>query len=167
MIEKSPGIHPEIRVISIADALPLRLSVLRPGRPIESAHFSGDEVSETRHFGAFAGGHLRGIASVFFVKCPEQPGVPAFQIRGMATTPEMRGTGLGRALVNACIAYGRAQHADLIWCNARKLAVGFYQKLGFTILGQEFEIPDVGPHFRMCFPLQPRAALDRPGTQAK
>jgi len=149
MIEKGTSIPPEIRQIGAAETLPLRLSVLRPGRPVESAHFPGDEAPDTRHFGAFRGSHLQGIASAFGVECPGRPGVPAFQIRGMATTPDARGTGLGRALVEACVAYAREKHAALIWCNARKTAAGFYQRLGFAILGEEFEIQDVGPHFRM------------------
>jgi hypothetical protein len=37
----------------------------------------------------------------------------------------------------------------LIWCNARTSAVGFYSKLSWEIAGAEFDIPDVGPHFRM------------------
>jgi GNAT superfamily N-acetyltransferase len=145
---------PEIREISAAETLPLRLNILRPGRPVETAHFPGDDAPDTRHFGAFQGGQLHGIASLFRGQCHEQPRVPAFQLRGMATTPETRGAGLGRALVKACVSYAREKHADLIWCNARKVAVGFYQKLGFTILGDEFEISEVGPHFRMFFPLR-------------
>jgi len=154
MIEKQSSIQAEIREIGVSETLPLRLRILRPGRPIESACFPGDDSPETRHFGAFEGGHLQGIASVFRVKMPERPGVPAFQLRGMATAPETRGAGLGRALFKACMAYAQEKRAGLIWCNARKTAVGFYQRLGFTILGEEFEIHDVGPHFRMFLPLR-------------
>src|SRR5260370_1695242 len=116
MIEKPTGIQPVIRKISAAETLPLRLSILRPGRPIESAHFPSDDAPDTRHFGAFQRGQLQGIASLFRGQCPEPPGVPAFQIRGMATAPEIRGTGLGRALAKACVSYAREQHAGLTWC---------------------------------------------------
>jgi ribosomal protein S18 acetylase RimI-like enzyme len=90
-----------------------------------------------------------GIASLYFAEMPDQPGFPAYQLRGMATAPEARGRGLGRALVHACIAFAREDGAELVWCNARVGAVGFYHKQGFEIVGDEFEIPDVGPHFRM------------------
>ena len=33
--------------------------------------------------------------------------------------------------------------------NARTLAVPFYRAHGFVSVGEEFEIPDVGPHFVM------------------
>jgi len=28
-------------------------------------------------------------------------------------------------------------------------SAGFYTKMGFEIVGKEFDIPDVGPHYRM------------------
>ncbi|MDG1044947.1 MAG: GNAT family N-acetyltransferase, partial [Flavobacteriaceae bacterium] len=36
-----------------------------------------------------------------------------------------------------------------IWMNARIKAVGFYEKLGYCIHGNEFEIQGVGAHFKM------------------
>jgi ribosomal protein S18 acetylase RimI-like enzyme len=71
----------------------------------------------------------------------------------MATAPQARGLRLGTSIVKACVAFARDNGARLLWCNARTGAVGFYSKLGFEIVGQEFEIPDVGPHFRMRFSL--------------
>jgi GNAT superfamily N-acetyltransferase len=142
----------EVRIITAAETWPLRLAVLRPGRPIEAAQFPGDDAATTRHFGAFREGRLLGIASLYLTEMPEQPGLSAFQLRGMATALEARGTGCGRALVHACIAFTRENGAPLLWCNARTVAVEFYRKLGFAVIGGEFEIPDVGPHFRMLLP---------------
>jgi ribosomal protein S18 acetylase RimI-like enzyme len=102
---------------------------------------------------------LLGIASLYLTKLPEQPGVTAWQLRGMATAPEARGMGFGRALALACIAFARENGARLLWCNARTAAARFYRKLGFETLGEEFEIPDVGPHFRMILRLDNSAAL--------
>jgi hypothetical protein len=36
-----------------------------------------------------------------------------------------------------------------VWCNARTPAVGFYEKLGFSTIGEEFELPPIGPHYLM------------------
>ncbi len=138
-------VHP----ITAAQAWPLRQSVLRPGRPLAAAQFPGDDVPTTRHFGAFQGDQLVGIASLFLADMPEHPGVSALQLRGMATAPAIRGVGYGRALVAACVAFTLASGKQLIWCNARTSAVDFYRKLGWEILGEEFDVPDVGPHFRM------------------
>jgi GNAT superfamily N-acetyltransferase len=136
-------------MISSAETLPLRSAVLRPGRPVEAARFPGDDAAGTAHFGAFRDGKLLSIASLFHAELPEKPGLPAYQLRGMATDEQARNQGMGRALVLACLEHARAQQASLLWCNARIVALDFYRKMGFATIGPEFEIPDVGPHFRM------------------
>jgi GNAT superfamily N-acetyltransferase len=67
----------------------------------------------------------------------------------MATLPEVRGAGFGRALLDACVAAARENGAAILWCNARTSAADFYAKNGWRIVGAEFDIPTVGPHFRM------------------
>ncbi len=143
----------EIRQITPAETIPLRHAVLRPGRVVEEARFPGDNNSTTAHFGAFKDGELLCVASLFRIEFPDEPGVTAFQLRGMATAPEARGIGLGTAMVQACIKFGRDKKTGLLWCNARTSAAEFYRKLGFEVVGKEFAIPDVGPHFRMRFAL--------------
>lgn len=139
----------EVQQINAAETVPLRHAVLRPGRPVETALFPGDDLQSTKHFGAFRNGQLLCIASLFEAKLPEEPDIVALQLRGMATAADAQRTGLGRALVLGCAAYARKKGAQLLWCNARVYASGFYSKLGFEIVGQEFDVPDVGPHFRM------------------
>lgn len=148
-----PFDHPfrnvEIRAITAADTLPLRMAVLRPNRPASASLFPGDDAPSTRHLGAVQAGKIFGIASLFRAGMEDFPGRPAIQLRGMVTAPEFRGAGLGRALVFVCIDFARDNGAEILWCNARTSALGFYQKVNFEIVGGEFEIPDVGPHFRM------------------
>jgi ribosomal protein S18 acetylase RimI-like enzyme len=139
----------EIRQVAAAEIYPLRLEVLRPGRPPESAPFAGDNEPTTCHFAAIQNGKIVGVASLFLAAMPEFPGLKAFQLRGMASAAQSRGQGIGRALTRACVEHARKNGVRLLWCNARTSAVGFYLKLGFEVVGQEFEIPDVGPHFRM------------------
>jgi predicted GNAT family N-acyltransferase len=143
----------EVRQITAAETVPLRHAVLRPGRSVETARFLGDDDETTKHFGAFRNGQLLCIASLFQAELPEEPGIPGLQLRGMATDCTAQGTGLGRALVLACADFTRKQGAQLLWCNARISASVFYSKLGFEIVGSEFHIPDVGPHYRMKLPL--------------
>ena len=139
----------DVRLITAAETIPLRSAVLRPGRPLSAAQFPGDDLPTTKHFGVFGDGKLVGIASLFSAELLEKPGVAALQLRGMATAPEVRGTGFGKALVIACEAFTRESGLKLIWCNARTSAAGFYEKLGWKIISTEFEVPDVGPHYRM------------------
>jgi ribosomal protein S18 acetylase RimI-like enzyme len=67
----------------------------------------------------------------------------------MATLPEARGRGLGAALLAACLDHARKQGAALVWCHARTSAVGFYVRAGFEVVGDEFVLPEIGPHFLM------------------
>jgi predicted GNAT family N-acyltransferase len=151
MVDKEQIATVEVRQVSAAETVPLRHAVLRPGRPVETALFAGDDLPSTTHFGAFRNGQLLCIASLFEAELPEEPGVGAIQLRGMATAADSQRTGLGRALVLGCVAFAREKRARLLWCNARVYASGFYSKLGFEIVGEEFDIPDVGPHYRMKF----------------
>src|SRR4051794_36922210 len=93
------------RPISAAEARTLRLPILRPGLPPESAVFDGDDDPDPRHFGAFdPAGRLIGVASIYRATAPRPLGDPAghWQLRGMATLEEARGSGGGRALLTAC-----------------------------------------------------------------
>jgi GNAT superfamily N-acetyltransferase len=144
-----------IRTISAPETHALRLPILRAGMPPDSAIFPGDESADARHFGAFAGDRLVGVASIYPAPLPERPDLKAtWQLRGMATLPEVRGQGFGRALVQACLEHAREQGADALWCNARTPAVSFYEHFGLATLGPEFEIPTAGPHYRMWISLR-------------
>ena len=143
----------QVRPIDAAETIPLRHAVLRPGRPEESAHFAGDHEATTRHLGIFVDKELLSIASLFAAAMPGQPGSRAFQLRGMATAAHARGRGLGQLLVHQCVILAKEMKAEILWCNARTSAVGFYQKLGFQVSGAEFDVPTVGPHFLMWLAL--------------
>jgi predicted GNAT family N-acyltransferase len=70
----------------------------------------------------------------------------------------MRGLGCGRALLAACVAHVQGQYGALLWCNARVEAAEFYARHGFHQVGDVFEIPTVGPHFRMFISLSQQEA---------
>ena len=68
-----------------------------------------------------------------------------WQLRGMATDPAVRGTGAGRALVAEGLARVAARGGDLVWCDARLAAVGFYERMGFAVVTQEYDKPEGRP----------------------
>ena len=71
----------------------------------------------------------------------------------MATHPAYRGRGAGRLLVEHALRLLQERGADLLWCNARLIAVPFYARLGFQVQGPEFDIPGIGPHHVMGRPV--------------
>jgi GNAT superfamily N-acetyltransferase len=136
------------RRISADETIELRWEVLRPGFPRETAVFPGDD--QAIHLGVFQNGQLAGVASLFDAGYPgEETSGRWLQLRGMATAPDARGSGCGRELLSACEAAAREEGVSRLWCNARRIAVGFYEKHGWEITSEEFDIPSVGPHFRM------------------
>ena len=49
------------------------------------------------------------------------------------------------SLVQHAIAHG----ASRVWCNARTTARALYERAGFVVASDEFEPPQIGPHYRM------------------
>lgn len=140
----------EVRRISAEETIVVRWPILRPGFPRETAVFPSDEAESTIHLGGYLDGKLVGVASIYVASMPGHPEVAAaWQLRGMATLPEVRGAGVGRALLAACEDAACHEAGAFIWCNARVAAAEFYRKHGWRVIGDEFDIPTVGPHYRM------------------
>ncbi|MCW2926472.1 MAG: acetyltransferase, family [Thermoleophilia bacterium] len=146
--------------IDSAATHPLRMQILRPGRPESECEFPGDDDPETFHAGAFLAGELVAVASMYREARPvDAPGgvAPggdheagtAWRLRGMATSPQVRRRGAGARALEACEDHARARGGTLAWCNARTPAIAFYEAQGWTRFGEEFEIPTAGPHFVM------------------
>jgi GNAT superfamily N-acetyltransferase len=138
-----------LRQITAAEARPLRQVVLRPGQPPEATIYPGDEGPGAWHVGAFLDGDLLGIASVYSEAPAGQDDPCAYRLRGMAVLPSHQGQGYGRALVQACVRHVLAHGGKTLWCNGRVSALGFYQAVGFEPVGEVFELPYSGPHYRM------------------
>ena len=139
----------EVKQIEAKDTYYIRQEVLRPGLPIETTHFDGDNDENTFHLGAYLDGKLSSVASFYLKNHPDIKEEWQFQLRGMATMADSQGKGLSSALLRTAFPMVKRNHVDTVWCNARKNAVGFYEKVGFEIISEEFEIEGVGPHFLM------------------
>ncbi len=139
----------EIIEIPYQETFSVRHPVLREGKPIESCLFDGDDLKTTKHFGAFVDKKIVGVVSVYNNKNANFKAVNSFQIRGMAVLKKIQKKGFGELLVQHCEKYVTEQNGDLIWFNAREIAVGFYEKLNYVKWGDPFVIADVGIHYIM------------------
>lgn len=139
----------KIKEIGFLEVFEVRNPVLRPGKPIESCRFDGDDLVTTKHFGCFEDRKLIGIVSVFENNSALFGSDRQFQLRGMAVLPNNQSKGIGKKLLDFAENYVRQQKGELIWFNARIGAVAFYQKSGYEMVGEEFDIPDVGLHLVM------------------
>jgi GNAT superfamily N-acetyltransferase len=141
----------QIDEVPVEVVRPLRQAILRPHQGLAEQVYPGDALPGAAHFAARAapGGEPVGIASVSPEPHPHAPQAGDWRVRGMATAPAARGTGAGGRLLAACLAHARTHGATRVWCNARTPARGFYERAGFTTEGEEFELPDIGPHVLM------------------
>ncbi len=147
-----------IRPVTHLETRPLRRKVLRPHQQEHELFFPGDDAPDTVHFGAFSGGGgLVGVASVY--RKPAEPsraevaphlvGPNAWQLRGMATDPSVRGAGFGGQLLEACLHHARDRGGLAFWCNARTTVLAFYERYGLTVVGEPYDLPGIGPHVWM------------------
>ncbi len=136
----------EIRRVDLERIIPLRYEILRAGLPRQMAYFPGDDAPQTVHIAAVQNGKVIGCATIML---NSYQGEPAYQLRGMAVDPAHQKSGLGRKLLSEADRIAAENNIRLFWANCRTPAVGFYKKLGWIAVSEEFEIPTAGPHFRM------------------
>lgn len=117
---------------------PLRQRILRPHQTVEEMLYEGDE--EGIHYAAIEHDQVVGVAS--FLRDGEN-----LRLRGMAVDDGQRGKGVGSQIMNTALEDLR--DVPMIWCNARIRAVSFYERLGFQTVGEAFDLPRIGPHYRM------------------
>jgi predicted N-acetyltransferase YhbS len=129
----------------------LRSQELRQGRPPQ---MEDDDAPYALHLAArIDGGEIVGVVRFHPRDCPWRDVEGSWQLRGMATDPLVRGRGVGRALVAEGLSRVSAMGAQLVWCDARKAAVGFYERCGFTVVTEEYDLRPVGPHRGMLIEL--------------
>jgi predicted GNAT family N-acyltransferase len=70
------------------------------------------------------------------------------QLRQMAVTAQMQKNGLGKSLLDFAEKVAYDHGFRTIMMHARTTAIGFYEKLGYEIVGEEFEEVTI-PHVEM------------------
>lgn len=129
-----------------AAELELRFKVLREPLGMTRADVPFAAELEWAHF----------VATATFASGPElvgcvlssNAGAGVVQLRQMAVRTDLQTGGVGRVLVEALEADARAAGVRRVTMHAREVAVGFYEKLGYAIVGERFV--EVGiPHWVM------------------
>ncbi len=141
-----------MRVAELAEVRPLQLAVLRPNGPLP-----GDQPppAGALHAAALRNGVVIGAATVLPERWPG-PGVvrdPAWRLRGMVVVEAERGAGVGRAVLDRAIMLAADAGAASLWAEARCSALDFYRTAGWTVLGEEWIKPGIGPHRYIVAPL--------------
>jgi len=137
----------QIKKISAEETYPIRQEVLRKNIPLPYK-FNGDFDESTFHIGAFSNNKLIAVSSYMKAENKNFKG-KQYQLRGMATLVESQGTGAGKLMLQEAFSILAEMNIDVLWCNARLIAVDFYKKQGLKTFGKLFEIPLVGAHYVM------------------
>ncbi|MEC3905491.1 GNAT family N-acetyltransferase [Tamlana sp. 2201CG12-4] len=143
----------QIKQISAEDTYDVRHPVLRSGKPIETCIFKGDNLETTIHLGIYYNGSIIGVCSFFYNSHKDISESNQYQLRGMAILKKYQGKGTGKTILSYGENLLKQKNINLIWCNAREVAVNFYKRNGYRTIGKSFNITDIGLHYVMSKPI--------------
>ncbi len=124
------------------EMLSLRQRILRDPLGLEWTEEEESWEPRERHFG------VRGDGGIIACVVIRPLGKRTVKLRQMAVEPARQGTGIGRGLLEGVEKILVSHELDRIELNARDTAVGFYEKLGFCKMGEEFVEVTI-PHWKM------------------
>lgn len=101
-----------------------------------------DDEKENLLIGAFEDGNILGCAMLVEEKSD------VVKLRQMAVLNYVQGKGIGRALMQFAENLARDHGYKILTMHARKNAVGFYEKMGYRVKGNEFLEVSI-PHYEM------------------
>jgi len=110
----------------------LRDDMLR--RPL-GLTFAPDELEEEKEnlmIGAFEDDNILGCCMLV------EENLEIVRLRQMAVLNDLQGKGIGRALMQFAENLARDHGYKILSMHARKNAVGFYEKMGYKVKGDEF-----------------------------
>lgn len=140
-----------IQQVSVDVILPLRDQILIQGTNRTNPWFDDDLADSTYHYAVLLQEQVIGCVSLMQ---SELEGEPAYQLRGMAIAPDHQRLGIGRHLLAHVESKIKNMGIPLLWCNARTSAIPFYEKNGWLVVSDEFDIFGVCKHVKMLKPLE-------------
>ncbi len=137
----------QIEILNTEEIKKLRHEVLWPHLDSEAeCTIDPDEEETTFHMGAIKDNETVGT-STFIVDINDAfEEKNQYRLRAMATSKKVRGLGVGAKLVAKGIEELKGRRVKLVWCDARLVATGFYEKMGFKVKGEIYDVPKIGPH---------------------
>ena len=138
-----------IKFVSADEIRPLRHKMLRGGQEFSTTSYDRDYEKETFHLGVLVEKKIVSCASFYPEKTDKISSKNSYRLRGMATDSYYFRNGFGKQILNEAFSILETKKCDLLWCNARLIAVPFYQSIGMKKIGNLFNISDIGPHYYM------------------
>ena len=139
----------EINKVETDKIRPLRYSELRKGQDFSTTSYLKDYEESTFHMACIVDDKIVTCATFYPEKSKKSKSDNAYRLRGMATDSRFQRKGYATDLMIESFKELKEKGTDLLWCNARLVAVSFYESLGFKITGELFNIEGIGPHYYM------------------
>ena len=139
----------EINKVDAEKIRPLRHSELRKGQDYSTTSYFKDYEEGTFHMACIIDDRIVTCATFYAQTSIKIKSNNSFRLRGMATDSQFQRKGYARNLMLESFKELKKRDCDMVWCNARLVAVNFYESLGFKITGELFNIEAIGPHYYM------------------
>ena len=143
----------QVKQITANECYAIRQQVLWQHKAITECGIDIDSQKGAFHLGAFLNDELVCIGSFFKQQNSHFKQAKQYRLRAMATLPIAQKKGTAKSLLEFAVQKLKVENQDLLWCDARIIATGFYSKLGFSTKGDSYEIPIIGTHYLMYKPL--------------
>ena len=145
----------ETRIISSELTYEIRKQVLWPHIKNGDYSISADKNPETFHLGTFVNKKVISIGT--FIKennskfnCNLQ-----YRLRAMATDKNYRQIGAGKNLFLKALDILNNKEIEILWCDARLIAIPFYESVNMQSLPKSYNVPNIGLHKTMYIYLNP------------
>ena len=138
-----------VKHIKPKECYSIRNQLLWQHKAFEDCRIDIDDQEDAFHLGAYTSEELVCVASFFRKRHAKFSEQHQYRLRAMATLSSAQNTGAAKALLNTSFQILKEKGQDLLWCDARIKATGFYEKLGFQKLGDTYSIPIIGLHYLM------------------
>ena len=138
-----------IRKVDAKKVRPLRHAELRKGQDFSTTSYIEDYEAGTFHMACIVDEKIVTCASYYPEKSIKIKSNRAYRLRGMATDSNFQRKGYASDLMEESFKELKKRDCDMVWCNARLGAVDFYKSVGFKIIGEIFDIAEIGPHYYM------------------
>ena len=139
----------EINKVDAEKIKPLRHAELRKGHDFSTTSYLKDYEESTFHMACIVDDKAVTCATFYPETSTKIKSENAYRLRGMATNSNFQRKGYASYLMAESFKELKTRDCDLVWCNARLVAVSFYKSVGFKIIGDLFDIAGIGPHYYM------------------
>ena len=139
----------EINKVDAEKIRSLRHSELRKGQDFSTTAYLRDYEEDTFHMACIVDEKIITCATFYPEKSIKIKSNNTYRLRGMATDANFQRKGYASELMKESFKELKKRGCDILWCNARLVAVDFYKSIGFKIAGDLFDIAGIGPHYYM------------------